>query len=138
MAAFNKFNVFVEDLVRGTHNFASHSIRAYLTNTLPVATNAVKADIAEIAGGNGYTAGGLTVTVGVSRTGGTATLTAADASFTASGAIPTFRYVVLYNDTPTSPADPLIGWYDVGSAVTMANLDSFTVDFGASGLATLT
>jgi hypothetical protein len=35
---------------------------------------------------------------------------------------------VLYNDTQTSPAKPLIGYWDYGSAVTMANGDTFTID----------
>ena len=36
------------------------------------------------------------------------------------------------NDTPAAPADPLIGWWDYGSAITLAAGETFSVDFGAS------
>ena len=55
-----------------------------------------------------------------------------DITITATGAVGPFRYAVLYNDTPTSPADPLIGYWDYGSAITLANGETFTVDFGSS------
>ena len=62
-----------------------------------------------------------------------------DVTFTASGgSIGPFRYVVLYNDTPTSPADPLIGYYDYGTNITITSGNSFTVDFDATnGVLTL-
>jgi hypothetical protein len=50
----------------------------------------------------------------------------------AGGTIGPFRYAVLYNDTPTSPADPLVGWWDYASNLTLQIGESFKVDFGAS------
>jgi hypothetical protein len=42
---------------------------------------------------------------------------------------------VLYNDTPTSPADPLVGWWDYGSSITLLDTETFTVDFdGTNGV----
>jgi hypothetical protein len=55
-----------------------------------------------------------------------------DITFTATGALGPFRYAVLYDDTPTSPLDPLIGWWDYGSSITLALNEQFVVDFGAS------
>jgi hypothetical protein len=46
--------------------------------------------------------------------------------------VATFRYVDLYNDTPTSPADPLIAWWDYGSDVTLASGETFTIDYTTS------
>lgn len=127
MAVGNKFNQFIADVYNGVHNFSTDVVKAYLTNTLPVAGNSVKADIAEIAAGNGYTAGGVTISViSSTQTGGTYSLVTGDATITATGAIGPFRYVVFYNDTAAS--DNLIQWYDYGSAVTMANGDTFTID----------
>ena len=40
---------------------------------------------------------------------------------------------MLYNDTPTSPADPMLGWWDYGSALTLASGETFTVDLDQTG-----
>ena len=134
MATFNKFNQFVEDVAEKVHNLGADTHKVMLSNTAPAATNAVKADITEISAGNGYTAGGTAASITSSaQTSGTYKLVLADVVFTASGgSIGPFRYAVLYNDTPTSPADPLIGYWDYGSAVTLAAGETFTVDFSAA------
>lgn len=136
MAAFVKFHDFVEQLGKGVHqcHAAGHTLKVYLTNATPDQTaDTVKADLAEISAGNGYTAGGADAQNDLSESGGTATCTGVDIVFTAAGgSIGPFRYAVLYNDTPTSPADPLIGYWDYGSAVTLTDGQSLTVDFGAS------
>lgn len=140
MAAFNKFNAFVENLSEKVHNLQSDTLKVMLTNTAPSATNAVFADLTEISAGNGYTAGGTAATQSSSaQTSGTYKLVLADVTFTASGgSIGPFRYAVLYNDTPTSPADPLIGYWDYGTSLTLTTGNSFTVDFDAtSGVLTL-
>lgn len=133
MAAFNKFNAFVEHLAEKVHNLGADTLKIYLTNTAPdAAADAVKADLpAEISAGNGYSAGGPTATISSSsQTAGTYKLVLDDVTITASGgSIGPFRYFVLYNDTPTSPADPLIGWWDYGSSLTLADGESVTVDF---------
>jgi hypothetical protein len=139
MASYNKFQQFVEDLCKGVHNFTSDStcsVTVALTAAAnaPVATNSVLANLTQIS----YTnlSARVIANVTVEHTTGTVTFTADDLVLTASGAVATFRYVVLYNDDPTSPADPLIAWYDYGSDVTLANGETFTIDF-TSGFATL-
>jgi hypothetical protein len=130
MATFNKFNAFVEHLAEKVHNLSADTLKVMLTNTAPVAANSVRADLTEIAAGNGYTAGGAAASVTSSaQTSGTYKLVLGDVVITASGgSIGPFRYAVLYNDTPTSPADPVIGWWDYGSALTLANGESITWD----------
>ncbi len=138
MAAFNKFEQFVTDLSEGVHDNAvtadTDVLKVYLSNATPSASlDLLKADLAEITAENGYTAGGDDVTNVATESTGTITVAGTDVTFTASGGtIGPFRYVVLYNDTPSSPLDPLIGWWDHGSAVTLNDGESFTVDFGAS------
>lgn len=141
MASFNKFQQFVEDLGKGVHNLSTGTLKLLLTNTAPVATNSVKADLTEITPGNGYSAGGPTLdNQSYEHTTGVGKLTADDEVITASGgSIGPFRYVALYNDTPVSPADPLIGWWDYGSSITLADGESLTVDLSAGdGILTVT
>ena len=138
MAAFVKFDQFVEDLCQGFHNLSTHTLKVYITDATPSTTaDAVKADLAESNGGNGYTTGGESLTVNaLTNTAGVVTvdvttdivITASGGSIPASGTT-TFRYVVLYNDTQTSPADPLIGYWDYGSQITLASGESLTIDF---------
>jgi hypothetical protein len=134
MATFVKFEAFSEHLAEKVHDLNADTLRVYLSNTAPnVATHAVKADLAEIAGGNGYTAGGADTLNATSRSGGTTNITGTDIVWTATGAVGPFRYAVLYNDTPASGVvDPLIGYWDYGSSISLANGETFTVDFGAS------
>jgi hypothetical protein len=139
MASFNKFNSFVEALAEKKHDLGADTLKVLLTNTAPVATNSVKADLTEISAGNGYNAGGNTASVTSSaQTSGTYKLVLGDpATWTASGgSIGPFRYAVLYNDTAASKE--LIGWWDYGSAVTLADGESFAVDFDpTTGVLTL-
>lgn len=134
MATFQKFNATVEHLMEKVHNLGADTLKVMLTNTAPTAANSVKADLTEIAAGNGYTAGGSTVTITASaQSSGTYSLVGNDVVFTASGgAIGPFRYAVFYNDTPTSPADPLLGFWDYGSSITLQDGETLTVDFPAA------
>lgn len=130
MAAYNKFQNFVQDLAEGVHNLSTDQVEIYLSNAVPSASlDAVKADLAEIATGNGYTGPVDTQNTGAEATG-TYTLTGTKIVITAAGgAIAQFQYVVLMNTTPTSPLDPLIGWWDHGSAVDLADGETFTIKF---------
>jgi hypothetical protein len=130
MAAYNKFNDFSEQLAKGAQNFGTDTYKAALSNTAPVATNTILSDITQISAVNGYTSGGTATTISVSETTGTTTVSGTQVVFTASGgSIGPFRYVVLYNDTTTSPNKPLVAWWDYGSSLTLADGETFTVKF---------
>ena len=139
MATFSKFNAFVENLAEKGINLGSDTLKVALTNTAPAAANSLLADITQISStGTGYSSGGTAATISTSlQTAGTYQLTLADVVFTASGgSIGPFRYAVLYDDTSTG--DMLIGYWDYGSSVTLADGETFTVDFDASaGVLTL-
>lgn len=138
MAAFNKFNQFVEDIAKGVHNLATGALTIALcaTANAPVATNSVLANLTQISYTNLSTR--LCTTTSCVQTSGTLKLLIVDLVLTASGTVAAFQYVVLYNDTPTSPADPLIGYYDYGSALTLNNGETFTIDFdGTNGVLTI-
>lgn len=130
MAVYNKFNDFSEQLANGVQNFATDTYKIALSNTAPVATNTILSNITQISAGNGYTSGGSTTTITLSETTGTTTVSGTQVVFTASGgSIGPFRYVVLYNDTTTSPSKPLVAWWDYGSSLTLADGETFTVKF---------
>src|ERR1044072_8532667 len=132
MASFNKFNQFVQDLAEKVHNLSSDQCEVYLSNATPdAAADLVKADLAEITNQNGYTAPVDTQNTGAEASG-TYTLTGTKVVITASGTVGPFPYIVLFNTTPTSPADPLIGWRNYGSAVTLANGETFSIKFNNS------
>jgi hypothetical protein len=122
------FNSFKEAVAEKVHNLGSDTLKVMLTNVAPVAGNSVKANLTEIAAGNGYTAGGSTITlVSSAQSGGTYQLALAALSFTASGGtMATFRYVVLYNDTATN--DELICFYDIGAGVSLTTGVAYTIN----------
>jgi hypothetical protein len=136
MAAFVKFEAFSEHLSEKVHDLNADLLKVLLALDAPSAANdAVKADLtSELGTANGYTAGGEDTQNATSRSGGTTSVTGVDIVFTASGgSVGPFRYAVLYNDTPAAGVvDPLIGYWDYGSNVTLADGETFTVDFGSS------
>lgn len=143
MVAYNKFEVFVFDLASGFHDFGATPdlIEVYLATVASAPSTSadeVKTDVAEIAGGNGYTAGGIDVTPVGTETTGTFTLAATDVTVTCdTAAMAEFQYVVLFNDTPAAPLDPLIAWWDRGAGLTLQVGESFTIDFQSDQIFTL-
>lgn len=136
MATFNKFNTFTLALTEKKHNLTSDTLELALCSTAPVATDAVLADLsAKVIAYTNLDARTLTVSSNTQTTG-TEKLVIADKVLTASGAVATFQYVVIFNQTAAN--DELIGWYDYGSGVTLANGETFTVDFdGSNGVFTI-
>lgn len=129
MATYNKFQAWAETMVEGA-NLGSDQFVIALTNSAPVATNSVLADITQISYTN-LSSRNVTTTSS-SQTGGTETLVLQDLTMTASGSVGPFRYVVLFDDTLAG--DPLVGWWDYGSSITMANGETFTVDFTGAAI----
>ena len=135
MATFNKFNSFTEAMPEKVHNLGSDTLKIFLTNSAPSASNTVLANITEISYTN---CSSRTLTVSSSsQTSGTYRLIVNDITLTASGgSVGPFRYYGIYNDTATN--DELICWWDHGSSVTLANGESFTIDFdGTNGIFSL-
>ena len=135
MATFNKFYSFAEAVYEKVHNLGSDQLAVALTAAAnaPVNTNTQLSNLTEISYTN---LSSRNVTTSTSaQTTGTYKLVCADLVLTASGAVATFRYVVLYNDTATN--NELIGYYDYGGNVTLANGETFTIDFdGTNGVLT--
>lgn len=140
MATFNKLNGFVEHLAEKVHNLGSDTLKVALSNTAPgsestpptgATATCILANVTQVS----YTyCSSRTVSVSSSsQSGGTYTLVMSDLTLSASGgSVGPFRYVYLYNDTATN--DELIGYADYGSALTLADGESLTLDFTASPL----
>lgn len=131
MVAFLKFNTFTLACLSKKHNLAADNLKLMLSNTAFSAAAAFKADITEIAAGNGYVAGGLLTTfVSLAQVGGLAKLILTVGSWTAAGGtIGPFRYPVLYNDSAGSKE--LIGYYDYGSNLSIVDTTVFVPTFDA-------
>jgi hypothetical protein len=134
MATYIKHQDYAEQLNKAVHNWSTHTFKSTLINAAPNVAHSVFADLTEIGAGNGFSAGGMTLdTVTLGETSGTAKVTIADEVLTASGgSIGPFRGVEIYNDTPSSPADPLVCGFDYGSSITLAVGETFTIDFDAT------
>jgi len=146
MATFNKLNGFSEHLAEKVHNLGSDALTLALSNTAPgsestpptgATTACVLANVTQVSYTNLST---RAITISSSaQTSGTYKLVLTDLVLTSTGgSTGPFRYVYLYNDTPTSPADPLVGYYDYGSSITLNAGETLTADFdGTNGVLTL-
>ena len=136
MVAFSKVDVLTTDMGMGFHNFtntASAALKLALTNTAPTAASTVwsTGSFPAPANANGYptgaTHGNSVAITSFSQTSGLAKLVLPDSVFTATaGGIGPFQYVILYN---TSASNKIIGYYNYGSVVNLADTETFTVDF---------
>lgn len=138
MASFVKFQSFVEALAEKVHNLGSDQLKVACTNTDPTATCTKYSEITSpLATTNLNGATPFNVTTSTSaQSSGTYKLVCDDLTLTATGSFGPFQYVILYNDTASNKE--VIGYWNYGSAVTMAATDTFKIDFdGSNGVLTI-
>jgi hypothetical protein len=129
MATYNKFQCFVEDLAEKKHNLASDTLKVAFSNASNAPSASADAVLADIITIDATNLGDVTLTVSSSgQSAGTYKLVVADKTLTASGAVPAFRYVIIYNDSATNKE--VICFFDYGSEVTLASGDTFKLEFG--------
>lgn len=126
MATFNKFNSWIETAVEAA-NLGSDTFKVQLTNSAPSAGNTVLSNISAASGSPSNLDSVTLTTTSSAQSSGTYTLKFADKTMTASGTVGPFRYVVIYDDTVAS--DPLVCYFDYGSALTLNSGDTFTINF---------
>ena len=131
---FTKINSFVENLAEKLIDLSGNGLTVALTNTAHTATWDELADLSQVSYTNLST---RVITVdSSSQTSGTYTLKLTDLVLTASGTVGPFRYIYIYDDNSTG--DKLIGYYDYGTAITMENTETLTLNFdGTNGVLTL-
>jgi len=132
MVAATKFYQVVEDKEEGVYTSSTDQFTVFLTThaNIPVVANAVLADITEISYTNLSTRDLTTNSSG--QTSGILTHLFTDLVLTASGAVATFRHVGIYNNTPASPLDPIVFWFDFGQDLTLASAETLTLDWTTS------
>jgi hypothetical protein len=141
------YNNFKEQVMEGIFNLASggHTLKQILLtgHTPDIDADTVYADVSaeEYGSGSGYTAGGATVgsqDVTQDNTNDQGVFDAADVLWSSLGALSpaTPSHTIMFDDTPTSPADPLICYWELGATAT--NGGNYTLQFGANGIILLT
>ena len=153
MATYTKINDWMENLHEAGVVILTDTIELSLTNTAPASetsnptadTNGILANITPIT----YTNYTDDLTADRVLTAGTRLSTTASGVYTldygadivitaSGGAIADFRYIYLFDNTITSPVDPLISVWDHGSAIALGTGDSATFQVNASGFYTVT
>ena len=148
MATVSKINDFLLNLNEAI-DIDDDSIELAFSNTAPASetsnptadTNGILGNVTQIS----YTNWSDDLTVDRVLTAATLTHTQSSGTFTldygadivitaSGGAIATWRYIYLWDDTVTSPVDPLIVVWDHGSGITLADTDTATLQFNASGI----
>ncbi len=133
MASFVKYEPFIQGLTDKLFDLfgTTDTLKVAIASDAPaVTTDDELADVTQITG-TGYTAGGEDTQNDATRTGGTVTLTSVDVVWTGgAGGFTAGRYIIHHDDTSTT--DRLINYWDYGSSFTVAEAETFTVNFGAS------
>lgn len=136
MATITIFNQFRYNLGKAIVDLSLHTFKIYLSNEAPLEdTDSIKADIADITNEHGYAPLALTCTWTETavNSGIWRFAASADPSWTATGGnFGPFQYAILYDDTPTSPADPLLGYFDFAAPQTATTGITFTIDLDSN------
>lgn len=129
------YNIFKRDLGNGVHDLPSDTLQITLHTgyTPDIDAHHVWADVSatEYGTGDGYTAGGsalTTVAFDVDDGNDRADFSAAAVTWSSLGALTpaTPSHAIIWNNTPTSPADPLICYIVLGTTAT--NGGDYTID----------
>ena len=126
MATPTKVYSFALALGTKKHNLATDQLVVALTNTAPTTATTQLSDITQVS--YTYCSTRNITTTSFTQSVGVSSLVLADLVLTASGgSIGPFQYVVVYNDTATN--DEVICFIDYGTAVTVTDGNTFTIDF---------
>lgn len=139
------YNDFKEQLFKKVHDLVNDTIQVTLhTGYTPnIDSHQVWTDVSatEYGSGSGYTAGGAALAskaVTQDNTNDRAAFDAADLTWTSLGPLSpaTPSHAIVWNNTPTSPADPLMVYVELGSTAT--NGGNYTLAWHANGILLLT
>ena len=148
MATFVKIPDYVENAMEGFLDLSSTTnMKISLSNTLPATDTTtasgggIKANITEIVYTN-YT-DSLTTDrqlegVTSNEAAGTYTFDCSDFTITAAiGALPTWRYLYVWDEASVTPTDAIIGLWDHGAGIDLALGETANININVSGLLTI-
>lgn len=133
--AMTKLPGFAEHVAEGAHNFGTASLVLALSNTAPNSETTppdsstaacVLGNVTQIAYTN-LSSRALTCTT--TTFGSTLFLLPENVTLTASGSVPAFRYAYVVNTSSVSPSNALVGYYDLGTSIALANTDTVSFAF---------
>lgn len=134
------YNQFKEQVLKGTHDLVNNTIKVALVSsyTPDIDTDEIWTDVSgnEISG-SGYSSGGATLgskAVTQDNTNDRGKFDGADTVWTGLNA-GTPSHAIMYDDTPTSPADPLMAYWVV---TTPSNGGNYTLQWNSNGIILLT
>lgn len=132
MADYQKFNQFPEDLAHGVYDFSSDQFVIALCppTSAPAPSDAVLSDLVQIDYTNLSPRNVTLISSG--QTNGIYRPVFADLTLMANGPVDTFQFVVIYDDTPVNPLDPIVAFYDEGREVTLLSGETYTIDLSQS------
>lgn len=146
MATFTFAADFLEGIFESVHDLSSDTMQLAFSNTAPASEssnplesgNGVLANVTQVSYTNyadNMTTDRVLENVTSNESSGTYTLDADDVAITATGgALAGWRYYYLFNQTATN--DEIVGVWDRGSTLTLAEDESITLRFNASGIFT--
>ena len=133
--AFNPVDVFLDDVFSKVHALKTDVLKIALSNVVITSATSILSQVTQISSGNGYETGGLVIPIsnfsGNPGDGSFSLIASDDVALTATGPIPSFRYLYLYNDSSTNKKG--IAFYDYGTPITLgAANDSVLIKDGSS------
>jgi hypothetical protein len=136
------YQSFIRDVLSGKINCTADTFKITLHNGYtPNQTHETRSDVSgtEYGTASGYTVGGKTLTTPTVTKAAAVKFDADDpATWTSLGPLSpaTPSHAILWDDTPSSPADPLVCYFVLGTTAT--NGGNYTLAFLATGILTIT
>lgn len=127
MANLTIFFPFVEKIAEKKIDLSSDTLKIALSDNAPSNSNGVIGDITEINYAN--CSSRIISVISSEQTSGVYSLKVSNVTISASGgSIASFRYIIIYDNT----SGDLIGYYDYGSSLTIADGQSLLISFSDS------
>ena len=133
--AWQVYDAGLEDIIDGTVDLDTDTIKCQLHDEAYTPADSDTTAANELSTANGYTAGGITLTITVTNSSGTVTVdSTVNPQWTASGGAIAAATAVIIKGSTTQPL--FYSDLNSGSNLSASSGNTFTITFNASGLCT--